>query len=225
MSSTVQGTGHPMMNKTDLVPPIKLIAEHIKKPSGGFLKCLCTAPLAWVSLKLAVTVSRAQEGPGGSTSDSLICKHQETGELCTTIKGCQLDWVHPCPYPTTASPAVPTYRYRLVGLELGLENLWRWSPEASLWHPHLELPNLANKNIRHWVKSEFHINSEQFFSIGIRRRGHQREDKMVGWHHQLSGHEMWANSRRQWKTEKPGVLQFMGSQRIRDNWATEQQQQ
>lgn len=114
MSSTVQGTGHPMMNKTDLVPPIKLIAEHIKKPSGGFLKCLCTAPPAWVSLKLAVTVSWAQEGPGGRTSDSLICKHQETWELCTTTKGCQLDWVHPCSNPTTASLAVPTYRHRLV---------------------------------------------------------------------------------------------------------------
>lgn len=44
-----------------LGPPMKLIAEHTKKPSGGFLKCLCTAPPAWVSLKLAVTVSWAQE--------------------------------------------------------------------------------------------------------------------------------------------------------------------
>ena len=36
---------------------------------------------------------------------------------------------------------------------------------------------------------------------------------------------VWANSRRQWRTEKPGVLQSMGSQRVGHDWATEQQQQ
>ena len=32
---------------------------------------------------------------------------------------------------------------------------------------------------------------------------------------------VWANSRRRWRTGKPGVLQPMGSQRVRHNWATE----
>ena len=32
---------------------------------------------------------------------------------------------------------------------------------------------------------------------------------------------IWANSGRYWRTGKPGVLQFMGWQRIRHNWATE----
>ena len=36
---------------------------------------------------------------------------------------------------------------------------------------------------------------------------------------------VWANSRRQWRTGKPGVLQFMGWQRVRHNSVTEQQQQ
>ena len=36
---------------------------------------------------------------------------------------------------------------------------------------------------------------------------------------------VWANSRRQWRTGKAGVLQSMGSQRVRHNWAAEQQQQ
>ena len=31
---------------------------------------------------------------------------------------------------------------------------------------------------------------------------------------------IWANSGRQWRTEEPGVLQFMGSQRVRYNLAT-----
>ena len=35
---------------------------------------------------------------------------------------------------------------------------------------------------------------------------------------------VWANSVRWWRTEKPGVLQSIGSQRVRHNWATEQQQ-
>ena len=34
---------------------------------------------------------------------------------------------------------------------------------------------------------------------------------------------VWANSRRWWRTGKPGVLQSMGSQRVGDDWATEQQ--
>ena len=46
---------------------------------------------------------------------------------------------------------------------------------------------------------------------------------MTGWHHQLKGHE-WANSGRQWRTGKPGVPQSMGSQRVRHDWVTEQQQ-
>ena len=33
---------------------------------------------------------------------------------------------------------------------------------------------------------------------------------------------VWANSRRQWRTWKPGVLQSMGSQRVRHDWVTEQ---
>ena len=36
---------------------------------------------------------------------------------------------------------------------------------------------------------------------------------------------VWANSERWWRTGRPGVLQFMGSQRVRHNLATEQQQQ
>ena len=36
---------------------------------------------------------------------------------------------------------------------------------------------------------------------------------------------MWENSGRHWRTGKPGVLQFVGSQRFRHDLATEQQQQ
>ena len=36
---------------------------------------------------------------------------------------------------------------------------------------------------------------------------------------------VWAWSGRWWTTGKPGILQFMGLQRVRHGWATEQQQQ
>ena len=51
------------------------------------------------------------------------------------------------------------------------------------------------------------------------------EDEMVGWHHRLNGHEIWASFRWWWGTGKPGVLQSMGSQRVAHNWVIEQQQQ
>ena len=43
------------------------------------------------------------------------------------------------------------------------------------------------------------------------------EDEMVGWHHWLDGHGFgWTRS--WWWTGRPGVLWFMGSQRVRHDW-------
>ena len=44
------------------------------------------------------------------------------------------------------------------------------------------------------------------------------------WHHRLNGHEFEQISRGSWRTGKPGMLQAMGSQRVRHDWAIEQQQ-
>ena len=49
-------------------------------------------------------------------------------------------------------------------------------------------------------------------------------DEMVGWHHWFQWTWIWANSGRQWWTEKPGALQFMGSKRVGHDVVTEQQQ-
>ena len=57
---------------------------------------------------------------------------------------------------------------------------------------------------------------------GRRRRGHQRMRWLDSITDALTW--IWANSRRWWRTERPGVLQSMGSQRVSHNWATEQQQ-
>ena len=58
---------------------------------------------------------------------------------------------------------------------------------------------------------------------GRRRRGDRRWD---GWMASLNGWTwVWANSRRWWRTGKPSVLQSMGSHRVGQDSATEQQQQ
>ena len=49
------------------------------------------------------------------------------------------------------------------------------------------------------------------------------EDEMVGWHHRLNRHES-EQTLGEWRTEEPGVLRSMGSQRVLHNIATEQQQ-
>ena len=41
------------------------------------------------------------------------------------------------------------------------------------------------------------------------------EDEMVGWHHQLNGHESEQALGDSEGQGKPGVLQFVGSQRVR----------
>ena len=45
-------------------------------------------------------------------------------------------------------------------------------------------------------------------------------DEIVGWHHWVNGHEF-RSSGSWWWTGRPGVLLFMGLQRVRHDWATE----
>ena len=54
---------------------------------------------------------------------------------------------------------------------------------------------------------------------GRRRRGQQRMRSLDGISNSMD--MCWASSRSWWWTEKPGMLQSMGLQRIRHNWVTE----
>ena len=47
------------------------------------------------------------------------------------------------------------------------------------------------------------------------------EDEMAGWNQWTQWIWVWINSGSWWWTGRPGVLQAMGSQRIRHNWVTE----
>ena len=56
---------------------------------------------------------------------------------------------------------------------------------------------------------------------GRRRRGRQRMRWLDGITDSMASLGVWVNSRSWWWTGRPGVLRFMGSQRVRHDWATE----
>ena len=58
---------------------------------------------------------------------------------------------------------------------------------------------------------------------GLRRRGWERRRCLDSINNSMAMDL--SKLRRQWRTEKPGVLHSMGSQKVRHNWVTEQQQQ
>jgi len=79
-----------------------------------------------------------------------------------------------------------------------------------------EAPILSPPDVKNWLIGK----DPDAGKDGRREEKGTTEDEMVGWHHWLDGH-VWASSRSRWWTGKPGVLQFMGSQRVRHNWVTE----
>ena len=90
--------------------------------------------------------------------------------------------------------------YSSVGLMLRLKLPILWPPDAKNW--------LLSKD-------------------PDARKDWRREEKgmtkleMVGWHHWLDGHEFWVSSGSWWWIGKLNMLQSMGSQRGRHDWAIE----
>ena len=79
-----------------------------------------------------------------------------------------------------------------------------------------EAPVLWPGNMKNWLIRKDH-------DAGKDRRQEEKgmtEDEMVGWHHWLNGRES-SELGRWWWTGRPGVLQFMGSQIVRHDWAIE----
>ena len=82
-----------------------------------------------------------------------------------------------------------------------------------------ESPILCPPDVKNWL-----VGVSFFPDAGKdwRQEKQTTEDMMVGWHNRLSWWTwVWANSGSWWWTWKPGVLQFLGSQRVGHNWATE----
>ena len=75
-----------------------------------------------------------------------------------------------------------------------------------------ETPILWPPDVKNWL-----IWKDPDAGKDWRREKGTTEDEMVGWHHQLNGHEFcdW------WWTGRPGLLQSIGLQIVRHDWATE----
>ena len=81
-------------------------------------------------------------------------------------------------------------------------------------HSFLWLSNIPCEELTHWKRLWCWEGS------GAGREGDDRG--WDGWMASLTQWTwVWVNSRSWWWTGRPGVLQFMGSQRVRHDWATE----
>ena len=80
-----------------------------------------------------------------------------------------------------------------------------------------ETPILWPPHVKSWLIGK---DSDAGRDWGQEEKG-MTEDEMAGWHHWLDGCEVWVNSRSWWWTGRPGVLWFMGLQRVGHDWETE----
>ena len=88
------------------------------------------------------------------------------------------------------------------------------SPGCSLEGMKAETPVLWPPHAKSWLTGK---DSDAGKDWGQEEKG-MTEDEMAGWHHRLDGCEFeWT----WWWTGRPGMLWFMGSQRVRYNWVTE----
>ena len=79
---------------------------------------------------------------------------------------------------------------------------------------------LNSNNLATWCEQLTHLKRPWCWEWWRQEEKGTTEYEMVGWHCRLNGHEFqycgsW------WWTGRPGMLQFMGLQRVRHNWATE----
>ena len=106
--------------------------------------------------------------------------------------------------------------------EQQFKNYFGLPPKMKIYWPDMNIPP---QNGYHLIQRMDSL--EKILMIakteGKRRRGWQR----MRWLNSITNSRtyFWANSGRLWRTGKPGMLQFMGSQRVRHDLATEQQLQ
>ena len=81
-----------------------------------------------------------------------------------------------------------------------------------------EAPILCPPDAKSWL-----IRKDPDAGKDWRKEKGMTEDEMVGWHHQLNG-RVWVSSGKWGRKGKLDVLQSMGSQRVKQYWATKQQQ-
>ena len=147
-----------------------------------------------------------------------------------------------CPYsPTMVFPVV---RYRGESCAIKKAECQRTDAfKLWCWRKHLRVPwttRRSSQSILKEISSEYLLEGLtlklklQYFGHLIQRakligkdsdagkdsRQEEKgtpEDEMVGWHHQLNGHEF-EQTLGEWRTGKPGMLQFMGCKECLSEW-------
>ena len=150
----------------------------------------------------------------------------------------QLDPIYP---PSSQGYGFSSSHVRIWELDYKKAEGWRINAfELWCWRRLLRVPWTArrsNQSILKEISPEYSL-EELMLKLRLRYFGHlirradsfektdagkdwrqeekgTTEDEMVGWTW------VWASSRSWWCTGKPGMLQSMGSQRVRHDWATE----
>ena len=115
--------------------------------------------------------------------------------------------------------------------------------ELWCWRRHLRVPWTARRSIQFILKEispEYSLKGLmlklklQYFGLLMRRTDSMEKTLMLGlkvrgewdytgWNGWMASPTqwtwVWVNSRSWWRTERPGMLRFMGSQRVRHDWA------
>ena len=80
-----------------------------------------------------------------------------------------------------------------------------------------KLRDMVHQNYPALISSRSSKSDHLLEDLGQEEKG-TTEDEMVGWHRWTW---VWVDSRSWWWTGIPGILQFMGLQRVRYNWTIE----
>ena len=100
---------------------------------------------------------------------------------------------------------------------------WRWQSHSHVYAP------LVHTSCMHLLYSYSHVYAPLAENGALKMlpmvTSHYAEGDDRGWHGWMASPTpwtwVWASSRTCWWTGKPGVLQSMGSHRVRHDWATE----
>ena len=132
-----------------------------------------------------------RERDGGGGHGSQVCKELDTTER---LNWTELNWM---PNFLKFFQIFVNMYYNLLYCNIYCNTLATWCEELTHWK-------------RPWCWGRLKVGREAY-DIG-----------WDGWMASLTQWTwFWVNSRSWWRTRRPGVLQSMGSQRVRHNWATE----